>query len=305
MGAVMRFSGTYTALITPFRDGKLDVPAYQSLIERQIAGGVDGIVPCGTTGESPTLDTNEHLEVIRLAVEFAAGRCEVVAGTGANATAEAIELTVAAEKLGATGSLQVCPYYNKPSQEGLYRHFKAIAEATSLPLVLYSIPGRSAIEIATETTARLAADCPNIAAIKEAGGSVDRVNQLVQVVPEDFAILCGDDPLTLPFIACGASGLVSVASNLIPDVIARLVRACLNGSFDEALVIQKHYYPLMRGLMSIEVNPVPIKSAIALQGHCTPEFRLPLAPLSEDQTSKLTTLLESFNLLPTPIDSNR
>ena len=305
MGAVMRFSGTYTALFTPFRDGKLDVPAYQSLIERQIAGGVDGIVPCGTTGESPTLDTNEHLEVIRLAVEFAAGRCEVVAGTGANATAEAIELTVAAEKLGATGSLQVCPYYNKPSQEGLYRHFKAIAEATSLPLVLYSIPGRSAIEIATETTARLAADCPNIAAIKEAGGSVDRVNQLVQVVPEDFAILCGDDPLTLPFIACGASGLVSVASNLIPDVIARLVRACLNGSFDEALVIQKHYYPLMRGLMSIEVNPVPIKSAIALQGHCTPEFRLPLAPLSEDQTSKLTTLLESFNLLPTPIDSNR
>jgi len=298
MRAAMHFSGTYTALITPFRDGKIDVPAYQSLIEREIVGGVDGIVPCGTTGESPTLDTDEHLDVIRLAVEFAAGRCEVVAGTGSNATAEAVELTAAAEKLGATGSLQICPYYNKPSQEGLYRHFKAIAEATSLPIMLYSIPGRSVIEISTETTARLAADCPNIAAIKEAGGSVDRVNQLVQAVPDNFAIFCGDDPLTLPFIACGASGLVSVASNLIPDVIARLVRACLNGSFDEALVIQKQYYPLMRGLMSLDVNPVPIKSAIALQGHCEPEFRLPLAPLNELQTSKLTSLLESFNLLP-------
>ena len=296
--AAMRFSGTYTALITPFRDGQLDVPAYQSLIERQIAGGVDGIVPCGTTGESPTLDGEEHLEVIRLAVEFAAGRCQVIAGTGANATAEAIELTTAAEQLGANGSLQVCPYYNKPSQEGLYRHFKAVAEATRLPIMLYSIPGRSVIEIATETTARLAADCPNIIAIKEAGGSVDRVNQLVQAVPESFAVFCGDDPLTLPFIACGASGLVSVASNLIPDVIARLVRACLNGSFDEALVIQKHYYPLMRGLMSLDVNPVPVKCAVALQGHCTPELRLPLAPLNADQTAKLTTLLESFNLLP-------
>ena len=254
----MQFSGSYTALITPFRDGVLDVAAFQSLIERQIAGGVDGIVPCGTTGESPTLDTDEHIEVIRLAIEFAAGRCQVIAGTGSNSTAEAIELTAAAAELGATGSLQVCPYYNKPSQEGLYLHFKAIAQSTPLPLMLYSVPGRSVVEIAAETVARLATDFPNISAIKDAGGSVDRVNQLLQVVPEEFAILCGDDPLTLPFIACGASGLVSVASNLIPDVIARLVRACLNGSFDEALVLQRQYYPLMRGLMSLDVNPVPI-----------------------------------------------
>ncbi|MCX6877988.1 MAG: 4-hydroxy-tetrahydrodipicolinate synthase [Verrucomicrobia bacterium] len=294
----MQFSGTYTALITPFRAGELDVPAFQALIERQIAGGVDGLVAVGTTGESPTLDTAEHLEVLRLAVEFAAGRCQVVAGTGSNATAEAIELTVTAEALGATASLQVCPYYNKPSQEGLYLHFKAIAEATGLPLMLYSVPGRSVIEIAPETVARLAADFPNIIAIKEAGGSVDRINQLLQVVPEEFSILCGDDPLTLPFIACGATGLVSVASNLIPDVIARLVRACLNGSFDEALAIQKHYYPLMRGLMSLDVNPVPIKSAVAMQGHCTAEFRLPLAPLSPANTERLTMLLESYNLLP-------
>jgi 4-hydroxy-tetrahydrodipicolinate synthase len=293
----MRFSGTYTALITPFRDGRVDAPAFKALVERQIAGGVDGIVPVGTTGESPTLDTDEHIEVIRLAIEFAAGRCEVVAGTGANATAEAIELTEAAENLGATGSLQVCPYYNKPSQEGLYLHFKAIAECTGMPLMLYSVPGRSVIEISPETTARLAADFPNIVAIKEAGGSVDRVNQLVQAVPEDFGVLCGDDPLTLPFIACGACGLVSVAANLIPDVVARLVRACLNGSFDEALILQKQYYPLMRGLMSLDVNPVPIKTAVALQGHCTPELRLPLAPLSVDQTARLTALLESYNLL--------
>ena len=298
MRPAMRFSGTYTALITPFRDGAIDIHAFQTLIERQIAGGVDGIIPCGTTGESPTLDAAEHHEVIRLAVECAAGRCEVIAGSGANATAEAIELTAAAEKLGATGSLQVCPYYNKPSQQGLYLHFKAIAEATHLPIMLYNVPGRSVIDIAPETVARLAADCPNIAAIKEASGSVDRVNLLMQIVPDDFAILCGDDPLTLPFIACGAAGLVSVASNLIPDVIARLVRACRNGSFDEALVIQKRYYPLMRGLMSLDVNPVPIKTAVSLQGHCTPELRLPLAPLGADQAAKLVTLLESYNLLP-------
>lgn len=293
----MSFSGTYTALITPFRNGEIDVPAFQSLIERQIAGGVDGIVPVGTTGESPTLTHEEHIEVIRLAVEFAAGRCEVVAGTGSNSTAEAIELTEAAEKLGATGTLQVCPYYNKPSQEGLYQHYKAIAECTQLPIMLYSVPGRSLIEIAPETAGRLARDFSNITAIKEAGGSVDRVNQLVQATPEGFGILCGDDPLTLPFVACGACGLVSVASNLIPDIIARLVRACLNGSFDEALIIQKQYYPLMRGLMSMDVNPVPIKTAVSLQGHCSSEFRLPLVPMDAPQVAKLQNLLESFSLL--------
>ncbi len=294
----MTFRGTYTALITPFRDGGIDAPAFQSLIERQIAGGMTGIVPVGTTGESPTLDTGEHLEVIRLAIEFAAGRCEVVAGTGANATGEAIELTEAAEEMGATGSLQVCPYYNKPSQEGLYLHFKAIAESTRLPIMLYSVPGRSSIEIAPETAARLAADCPNITAIKEAGGSVDRINQLVQVLPDNFGILCGDDPLTLPFISCGATGLVSVAGNIIPEIMVRLVNACLDGKFDEALALQKQYYPLMRGLMTLDVNPVPIKTAVALQGHCTPDLRLPLAPMADDTRNQLTALLHSFGLLP-------
>ena len=293
----MSFSGIYTALITPFRDGEIDEPAFKSIIERQIAAGVDGIVPVGTTGESPTLDTDEHLEVIRLAVEFVAGRCQVVAGTGANATSEAIELTEAAEALGATGSLQVCPYYNKPSQEGIYLHYKAIAECSNLPLMLYSVPGRSVIEIAPETVARLAADCPTITAIKEAGGSVDRVNQLVQALPAGFTILCGDDPLTLPFVSCGATGLVSVASNLIPEIIVKLVKACLSGNFPEALALQKQYYPLMRGLMSLDVNPVPIKTAVALQGHCLPDLRLPLAPLSSENTDKLKALLKAYQLL--------
>ncbi|MBK1826957.1 4-hydroxy-tetrahydrodipicolinate synthase [Haloferula rosea] len=293
----MSFRGTYTALITPFRDGEIDRTAFQALVERQIEAGVDGIVPVGTTGESPTLRSDEHIEVIKLAIEYAAGRCQVVAGTGANATAEAIELTQAAERAGATGSLQVCPYYNKPSQEGLYQHFKAVADATSLPIMLYSIPGRSVIEISIETAVRLATDCENVTAIKEAGGSVDRVNQLAQALPEDFAILSGDDPLTLPFMACGATGLVSVAANIIPDIMARLVRACLNGSYDEALALQKQYYPLFRGLMSLEVNPVPIKEAVALQGHCTNEIRLPMVPLSEPQRAELTTLLEDFSLL--------
>jgi 4-hydroxy-tetrahydrodipicolinate synthase len=293
----MSFSGIYTALITPFRDGEIDEPAFKSIIERQIAAGVDGIVPVGTTGESPTLDTDEHLEVIRLAVEFVEGRCQVIAGTGANATSEAIELTEAAEALGATGSLQVCPYYNKPSQKGIYLHYKAIAECSNLPLMLYSVPGRSVIEIAPETVARLAADCPTITAIKEAGGSVDRVNQLVQALPAGFSILCGDDPLTLPFVSCGATGLVSVASNLIPEIIVKLVKACLSGNFPEALALQKQYYPLMRGLMSLDVNPVPIKTAVALQGHCLPDLRLPLAPLSSENTDKLTALLKAYQLL--------
>lgn len=293
----MSFRGTFTALITPFRDDAIDRPAFKALIDRQVEAGIDGIVPVGTTGESPTLGHEEHLEVIGLAVEYAAGRCEVVAGTGANSTREAVALTTAAEKAGATGSLQVCPYYNKPSQEGLYQHFRTIAEATSLPIMLYSIPGRSAVEIGVETAARLAADLPNIRAVKEAGGSVDRVNQLVQALPEDVAILSGDDPLTLPFMACGASGLVSVAANLVPDVMVRLVRAALNGSFDEALEMQRRYYPLFRGLMSLETNPVPIKEAVAMTGHCEPDLRLPLAPLDPAGRQALRELLQAFDLL--------
>ena len=293
----MTCRGTYTALITPFRDDRIDTAAFKALIDRQVAAGITGIVPVGTTGESPTLDMDEHIECVRLAVEYAAGRCQVVAGTGANATKEAIELTQAAEKAGATGTLQVCPYYNKPSQEGIYRHYRAIAENTSLPVMLYSVPGRSGVEIGVETTARLAADCKNIVSIKEAGGSVERVNQLFQALPEDFTILSGDDPLTLPFMSCGAVGLVSVASNLVPEVLVKLVRLCLDGDFVAALAQQKQFYPLFRGLMSLDVNPVPIKTAVALQGHCTEELRLPLAPLTDAGKAQLASLLREFSLL--------
>lgn len=294
---IMSFKGTYTALITPFRNGKIDVPAFQALIDRQITAGINGIVPVGTTGESPTLNTEEHIEVIRLAVEFAAGRCAVIAGTGSNATTEAIELTQAAEKLGVSATLQVSPYYNKPSQEGLYQHFKAIANASSLPIILYSVPGRSVIDISVETTARLASDCKNIVSIKEASGNADRVNQLVQVLPEHFSILCGDDALTLPFVACGASGVISVSSNLIPAEMVELVNACLSGDLHQALCLQKQYYPLMRGIMNLDVNPVPIKSAIAMQGHCSDEFRLPLVGLVPDAQEKLRSLLKDFRLI--------
>jgi len=293
----MNFSGIHTALITPFRNGTVDSEAFKALIERQISAGVDGIVPVGTTGESPTVGNDEHVEIIKMAVEYAAGRCKVIAGSGANSTSEAIELTKAAEQAGANGSLQVTPYYNKPSQEGLYSHFKAVADSTSLPIMLYSVPGRSGVEIAAETAGRLAADCKNVVAIKEAGGSVDRINELVQALPQNFGILSGDDPLTLPFISCGANGLVSVASNLIPEVMTKLVRHCLAGEFAEALVIQKQYYPLLRGLMSLDVNPVPIKTAVALQGHCDAALRLPLAPLSDEGMLTLRALLRSYSLI--------
>jgi len=291
------FAGTFTALITPFRNGTLDRVAFKALIDRQVEAGITGIVPVGTTGESPTLGSIEHLDVIRAAVEFADKRLLVVAGSGANSTAEAIELTQAAEELGADASLQVCPYYNKPSQEGLYQHYKTIAANTGLPIMLYSVPGRSVIEIGIETVARLATDCPNIIANKEAGGSVDRVNQLMQAVPQDFQILSGDDPLTLPFMSCGAVGLVSVASNLIPEVMVNLVKRCLEGEFAEALELQKRYYPLLSGLMGLDTNPVPIKSALALQGHCTDEIRLPLVNLTDEKTETLRGLLKTYALL--------
>lgn len=293
----MRYQGLYTAIVTPFKDNKVDAAAFKTQIEAQIAGGVDGIVPVGTTGESPTLTHTEHMEVIKLAIEFAAGRCQVIAGTGSNCTEEAIAMTKEAEAMGADGTLQVCPYYNKPSQEGLYRHFKAIAESTDLPVLLYSIPGRSGIEIAVDTVVRLAHDCPTITAIKEAGGNVDRVNQLVQALPENFSILSGDDGLTVPFISCGAVGLVSVTSNVAPAEMKELVSAALSGDGARALALQKKYYPLMKGLMTLDTNPVPIKAAMALTGTIGWELRLPLAPLADTKREQLAALLKKFNLL--------
>ena len=291
------FQGTHTALITPFRNGEVDTEAFHALIERQIKGGVDGIVPCGTTGESPTLGRKEHLRVIELAVEYAAGRIKVIAGTGANATTEAIHLTSEAAKLGVDATLQVCPYYNKPSQEGLYQHYKAIAQCSDLPIMLYSIPGRSVIEIAVDTIARLAADCPTIIANKEAGGDPERVTQIKAALPDDFQILSGDDPLTIEFMKRGAVGLVSVATNIIPDIMSGLVRDMAEGRIEDAEDTQAQYEPLFSTLMSIDTNPVPIKSAVAIQGHCSDEIRLPLVNLSSENQAILQDTLASYGLI--------
>ena len=223
------FSGVYTALVTPFSKGRLDEAALKKLIELQVKGGVDGIVPVGTTGESPTVDFEEHVRLVELSVYYAKGRCKIIAGSGANSTEEALYLTKSAEYAGADGSLQVCPYYNKPSQAGLYAHFSEIAKSTNLPIVLYSIPSRCNVELNVSTVMRLAADHPNIVCIKEAGGDVDRVSQLRNVLPRKFSILSGDDSLTLPFMAVGAQGVISVAANLIPRQLTKMVHAYLNG----------------------------------------------------------------------------
>jgi len=244
----MSFAGTHTALVTPFRNGVFDREAFGDLIETQIAGGVEGIVPVGTTGESPTLTHEEHTEVIRVAIEAAKGRCKVIAGTGSNSTMEAVSLTKEAEKLGADAALLVAPYYNKPSQEGLYRHYRAIAEAVKIPIVLYSIPGRCGIEIGVETVVRLATDCPSIVCIKEAGGTVERVSQLRQAVPESFEIVSGDDSLTLPFLCAGGAGVISVASNLIPREVSDFVRAWFQGRTQAAVDAHRQYYRLFKDL---------------------------------------------------------
>jgi 4-hydroxy-tetrahydrodipicolinate synthase len=290
------FRGTFTALVTPFRDGQVDEAAFERLIEFQIENEVTGIVPVGTTGESPTLSHDEHNRVVEFAVKFAKGRCQVVAGTGSNSTDEAISLTRAAEESGADGALLVAPYYNKPSQEGLFRHFKVIAEATKLPLVLYSIPGRCGIEIAVDTVRRLADTCPNVVGIKEAGGSVDRVSQLAQALPVEFDILSGDDPLTLPFMAVGAHGVISVASNIIPREVGDLVRAFAAGKADVARATHARLYPLFKDLF-VETNPAPIKAALAWAGRISPEVRLPLCELSEASAKKLRATLEKLNVI--------
>src|SRR5437762_4094380 len=236
------FTGTYTALVTPLKDGKVDELAFERLIKAQVKGGVDGIVPVGSTGESPTLSFEEHMYVVELAVKFAAGKIKVLAGTGGNSTSEAILLTQRAEKAGADGSLQVAPYYNKPTQEGLFQHFRAVAYATKLPIVLYSIPGRCGVEIGVDTVKRLAHECRNIVGLKEAGGNADRVSQIRGALGPKFAILSGDDSLTLPFMAVGAQGVVSVASNLIPRELGNMVRAFAAGRPAAALKVHEKYY---------------------------------------------------------------
>ena len=290
------FTGTYTAIVTPFRNGVLDEPALERLVKAQIKGGVDGIVPVGTTGESPTLDYEEHVRVIELAVQFAQGRMKVLAGTGGNSTSEAIYLTKAAEEQGADGSLQVAPYYNKPTQEGLFQHFSAIAVATKLPLVLYSIPGRCGIEIGIDTVRRLATAHKNIVGIKEAGGNADRVSQLRAALGTKFEIMSGDDSLTLPFMSVGANGVISVASNIIPREVSRMVNAFASGKISEAQKLHAKFYPLFKDLF-IETNPVPVKAALAMMDLVREEYRLPLVPMGASNKAVLKATLKAVGVL--------
>jgi 4-hydroxy-tetrahydrodipicolinate synthase len=291
------FAGTYTAIITPFKKGgELDDAALEQIVRAQAKGGVDGIVPVGTTGESPTLDYEEHVAVIKRSIEFAGGKIKVLAGTGGNSTSEAIYLTKMAKKAGADGSLQVAPYYNKPTQEGLFQHFKAIAAATDLPLVLYSIPGRCGIEIGIDTVKRLADTCPTIVGIKEAGGNADRVSQLRAAMGEGFTILSGDDSLTLPFMSVGAHGVISVVSNVIPKEVSQMVKAFASGKLDTALKLHTKFYPMFKDLF-IETNPVPVKAALAMLGFCEEEYRLPLVPMSAKNRDVLKATLKACGVL--------
>ena len=293
------FSGAFTALVTPFKNGEVDVEALESLVEFQIEGGIDGLVPCGTTGESPTLSEEEDRLVIETVVRVTAGRVPVVAGTGSNNTASAIKYTKMAEEVGADGSLQVAPYYNKPTQEGLFRHYAAIAENTSLPLVLYNIPGRTNVTIAPETIAQLA-EIPNIVGVKESTLSMNMVSDIKRLCGEEFDVLSGDDPMTLPLLALGGTGVVSVASNIAPGAVSDMVAAMNSGNLARGRELHYGLLPLIRAL-SVETNPIPIKAAASLLGLCSDELRLPLVPMSGENLRNLQTVMEgSAPILPTP-----
>ena len=287
------FPGAYTALVTPFgRDGAVDYGRLRELVEFQIAGGIDGLVPVGTTGESPTLDVDEHLEVIRVVVETAARRVKVVAGTGANSTAEALELTAQAKAMGVDGTLQVTPYYNKPTQAGLIRHFTAVADL-GLPVVLYNVPGRAGCEIAVPTVAELAQH-PHVVAVKEAAGSVDRVSRLKAAC--EIEVLSGDDGLTLPMMSVGACGVISVASNVAPKAVADLVHAAAAGRWDEARALHYQYYALFNDVF-IETNPIPIKAALEMAGLGPAVYRLPLCEMAPANRDKLRATLQACGVV--------
>lgn len=290
------FTGTFTAIVTPFKNGKVDEAAIERLVKMQLKGGVEGIVPVGTTGESPTLDCDEHIRVIELVVSIVSGRVKVLAGTGGNSTKEAIQLTQRAEAVGADGSLQVAPYYNKPTQEGLFQHFCAVARSTKLPIVLYSIPGRCGVEIGVDTVQRLSEAHSNVVGIKEAGGNADRVSQLRAACGPGFVILSGDDSLTLPFMAVGAQGVISVASNVIPKQVGDMVRSFAKGDLKTARRLHAKYYPVFKDLF-IETNPVPTKAALAMLGMISDEVRLPLVQLSNANRARLVKTLKACGVL--------
>jgi 4-hydroxy-tetrahydrodipicolinate synthase len=290
------FSGSIVAIATPFKNGKVDEATLRNLVEFQIKNGTNGIVPCGTTGESPTLSTEEHEHVIDICIQAAKRRVPIIAGTGSNSTAEAVALTKHAAKAGANGVLQVSPYYNKPTQEGLYRHFKAVSEAASIPVILYNIAGRTAVNIEPATIARLAQDCKNIVGVKEASGSIDQMQTIKRLCPNDFVLLSGDDALLLPVLSIGGAGVISVAANIVPDDIIALISAFNAGDIQEAQRIHYRLLPLIRALF-LETNPIPVKVAMGMLGLCSPELRLPLCEMSANNEEQLKKALVEYGLL--------
>jgi 4-hydroxy-tetrahydrodipicolinate synthase len=289
------FKGTYTALVTPFRNTEVDYPALAQLLERQVQAKVDGVVPCGSTGESATLSHEEHERVIAFVIEKVAKRVKVIAGTGSNNTRESVRLTKFAQEHGADGALLIAPYYNKPTQEGIYAHYAAVADSVQLPQLVYNIPGRSAVNIAPETLARLTRHA-NVVGVKEASGSLDQVSRVIEACGPSFAVLSGDDSLTLPILAVGGHGVIAVISNVVPSALVELVRAALAGDYAKARSAHYALLPLMRA-MGLETNPIPVKAALAALGQIQNELRLPLTPLSEAFVGKLRSELERAKLL--------
>jgi 4-hydroxy-tetrahydrodipicolinate synthase len=290
------FQGSIVALVTPFRGGKVDEPTLRKLVDMHVAKGTDGIVPCGTTGESPTLSHDEHKRVVEIVIEAAAGRLHVIAGTGSNATSEAIDLTAHAKKAGATGALVVNPYYNKPTQEGLYRHFRAVADGVDLPIIVYNIAGRTAVNIETDTLVRIVKDCPNIVGVKEASGSLDQMTQVILACGPDFSVLSGDDNLTLPLMSVGGRGVISVIANIVPRETAEMTHAALAGDWKLARELHLKLFPLSRAAF-METNPIPVKEAMGMMGMLEPEFRLPMCPMGAANRERLRAILVQHGLL--------
>lgn len=295
MAQLTDFRGVFTALITPMRDGAVDEAAFRKLVEWQIAEGIHGLVPCGTTGESPTLSHGEHMRVVELCVEIAKDKVPVMAGTGSNSTEEAIMLTRHAEEAGADAALVVAPYYNKPTQEGLYQHYRVIAESTSLPIFIYNIPGRAVVNMTDETLARLA-EIPNIAGVKDATGDLTRPLTLRQKLKKDFIQFSGEDMTTLAFNVQGGRGVISVASNLMPKQCAAIQEASLRGDYAEALALHEKLVPLCHVLFT-ETNPAPVKFAASLMGMCAPDMRLPMVPLMPVTQENVRKVLSHLKLI--------
>ena len=290
------FQGSFVAMVTPFRNGKVDEAKLRELVEFHITNGTDGLIPCGTTGEAPSLGHDEHHRVVELVIEAARGRIRVVAGTGSYSTSDAIEMTKHAERAGAAGALVVNPYYNKPTQEGLYRHFRAVAESVAIPILVYNIQSRTAVNVETDTMARLARDVKNIVGVKEASGSLDQMSQVIAACGPDFSVLSGDDNVTLPLLAIGGSGVVSVIANIVPRETAEFVHAALDGDWKRARELHYRLFPLARAAF-LETNPIPIKEAMAMAGMIEPEFRLPMCRMSDANRAQLRAILKAYALV--------